>query len=158
AKTRIESEFRKGSHRGARPPPEKPAIYFTPSCSRARITASAPRMVSLPFRSSQLEPHRVAITTRIGRPHQHTTLRITDDHLGFAVVDARPTPRHPVPQRFQSTHRLFRHLCLDAQLHLPIYGGRVSARETPPARCFHRRLRVHSKINEVGKHLEIALR
>src|SRR5262245_26769484 len=41
----MEPEARKGSHRGLRPPPENPAIYCTPSCSRARITASAPRMV-----------------------------------------------------------------------------------------------------------------
>src|SRR5262249_19718352 len=48
AKTCREFELRKGSHRGARPPPEKPVINFTPSCSKARTTASAPRMVSLP--------------------------------------------------------------------------------------------------------------
>jgi hypothetical protein len=42
------AEFRSGSQSGARPPPEKPVIYLTPSFSRARITASAPFMIFPP--------------------------------------------------------------------------------------------------------------
>src|SRR4029453_15752841 len=108
----MESEVRKGSHRGLRPPPEKPAIYCTPSFSRARITPSAPRMASPSSEHSLLQSCRVTITAWIGRTHEHTALGITDDQLHFPVVDAWLTPHHPVSQGFEPMHRCVRHLCL----------------------------------------------
>src|SRR4029453_12791627 len=116
----MQSEVRKGSHRGLRPPPENPAIYCTPSFSRTRITASAPRMASPSSEHSLLQSRRVAITARIGRAHEHATLGITDDQLHFPVIDTGPTWHYPVSQGFESTHRGFRHLCLHPQLHLPV--------------------------------------
>src|SRR5262245_43698856 len=153
----MESEVRKGSHRGLRPPPEKPAIYCTPSFSRARITASAPRMASPSSEHSLLQSCRVAITARIGRAHEHATLGITDDQLHFPVIDAGSPWHHPMSQGFESSHRLFWHLCLHPQLHLAVERGRVGTREAPPAGCFHRRLWVHAEINEIGEDLEITL-
>src|SRR5215471_7649620 len=154
----MDSEVRKGSHRGLRPPPEKPAIYCTPSFSRARITASAPRMASPSLEHSLLQSCRVAIAARIGRTHEHAALGIADDQLYFPVIDARLTPHYTVPQGFKSAHRRLRHLGLHPHLHLPVECRRVSAREAPPAGCFHRGLWVHTEINEIGEELEITLR
>src|SRR5262245_32021248 len=154
----MESEVRKGSHRGLRPPPEKPAIYCTPSFSRARITASAPRMASPSSEHSLLQSCRVAITARIGRAHEHAALGIADDQLYFPVIDARLTPHYPVSQGFKPMHRRFWHFCLHPQLHLAVERGRVGPRKAPPARCLHGGLWVHAEINEIGENLEITLR
>src|SRR5215470_1237391 len=154
----MDSEVRKGFHRGLRPPPEKPAIYCTPSFSRARITASAPRMASPSSEHSLLQSCRVAITAWVGRAHEHAALGITDDQLYFPVIDARLTPHHAVPQGFKPAHRRLRHLSLHPHLHLPVECRRVSTREAPPAGCFHRGLWVHAEINEIGEDLEITLR
>src|SRR5215468_4698814 len=153
----MESEVRKGSHRGLRPPPEKPAIYCTPSFSRARITASAPRMASTSSKDVCLQGCRVAIAARIGRAHKHAALGITDDQLHFPVIDVGSPWHHPMSQSFESAHRLFWHLCLHPQLHLAVERCRVGTREAPPARCFHSGLWVHAEINEIGEDLEITL-
>src|SRR5215470_13991302 len=154
----MDSEVRKGFHRGLRPPPEKPAIYCTPSFSRARITASAPRMASPSSEHSLLQSCRVAIAARVGRAHEHATLGITDDQLYFPVIDAWLTPHHAVPQGFKPAYRRLRHLGLHPHLHLPVERRRISTREAPPAGCFHRGLWVHAEINEIGEDLEITLR
>src|SRR5439155_13320451 len=154
----MESEVRKGSHRGLRPPPEKPAIYCTPSFSRARITASAPRMASPSSAHSRLQSCRVAITARIGRAHKHAALGITDDQLHFPVIDARATRHYPVSQGFEPMHRRFWHVCLDPQLHLPVERRRIRTRKAPPAGGFHGGLWIHTEINEIGEDLEITLR
>src|SRR5215831_12378064 len=154
----MDSEVRKGSHRGLRPPPEKPAIYCTPSFSRARITASAPRMASPFSEYALLQSRRVAIAARVGRAHEHAALGITDDQLYFPVIDARLTPHHAVPQGFKPTHRRLRHRGLHPHLHLPVERRRISTREAPPAGSFHRGLWVHAEINEIGEDLEITLR
>src|SRR5215510_2332947 len=107
----MESEVRKGSHRELRPPPENLAIYCTPSFSRARITASAPRMASPSSKHSLLQSCRVAITARIGRAHEHATLGITDDQLHFPVIDARLTQHYLVSQGFKPMHCSIWHFC-----------------------------------------------
>src|SRR4029079_14254927 len=129
----MDSEVRKGSHRGLRPPPEKPAIYCTPSFSRARITASAPRMASPSSEYALLQSCRVAIAARIGRAHEHAALGITDDQLHFPIIDARSTRSHPVSQGFEPLHRRFWHFCLHPHLHLAVERRRISTREAPPA-------------------------
>src|SRR6266851_5286943 len=104
AKTLRESEVRKGSHKGLRPPPEKPAIYCTPSCSRARITAAAPRIVLLPSHSSLRQPCRVALAARIRGPSQSPTLGGTDIPLSLPLVDAWLTPHSPPRYRQLPAH------------------------------------------------------
>jgi hypothetical protein len=87
--------------------------FKEPNSPHVWSSASVAAVQSAPT-SRLSHSHRRPVATRIGSAHQDGTLRVAEDQLDFAIVDAGTTPRHTMPHGFQITYGGIRHLGLDA--------------------------------------------